>query len=273
MMKESRKNRFSPRWILASLGVLLLAAVFVRLGFWQLDRLSQRRAQNALLERRMSAPAVSLNPANLSGQPSALEFRTAVATGSYDFAHQVALGSRVYNGQLGIDLLTPLVIQGGRQAVLVDRGWIPYSDLSRSTWSQFDLSGAVTVRGMVLQGQAAGGAGIPATGGQARPQDLWSSVAVQKIQAQVPEQLLPYYIQEIPGSAQSSPPFAQAPQIDLSDGPHLGYAVEWFSFAAIALIGYPLWLRRQRIWERAGKADQAAASGENAPQDEEAGSS
>ena len=37
----------------------------------------------------------------------------------------------------------------------------------------------------------------------------------------------------------SAPPFGD-------QGPHLNYAVQWFSFAAIALIGTPLVVRRQR---------------------------
>ena len=31
---------------------------------------------------------------------------------------------------------------------------------------------------------------------------------------------------------------------ELSEGPHLGYAVQWFIFTAIAVVGYPLVLRR-----------------------------
>ena len=34
------------------------------------------------------------------------------------------------------------------------------------------------------------------------------------------------------------------PLPDLTEGPHLSYAVQWFIFMTIALIGYPLVLRK-----------------------------
>jgi surfeit locus 1 family protein len=44
---------------------------------------------------------------------------------------------------------------------------------------------------------------------------------------------------------QSQPPFANPPELDLSEGSHFGYAVQWFSFAALLLGGYPFYARRQ----------------------------
>ena len=38
---------------------------------------------------------------------------------------------------------------------------------------------------------------------------------------------------------------AVVPPPDLGEGPHLGYAVQWFLFAAVGLVGYPFLLRRR----------------------------
>jgi surfeit locus 1 family protein len=248
----------SKRIVLLGLGVVLLAAVFVRLGFWQLDRLAQRRAYNTLLSARVTQPAVDLNQVPKVSDPASLEYRTAVVTGVYDFADQVALHSAVREGQLGVDLLTPLVIAGTRQAVLVDRGWIPVGDLHRDAWGKYDQPGQVTVSGMVRQAQA-GAAPVPVTGGTAAKVDLWNSVALEGIQKQVSEPLLPVYIQAAPQASAPALPQRTAPQVDLSEGPHLGYAIEWFSFAGIALIGFAWIARRQGRQAR-------PADGHGAPQ-------
>ena len=254
-MNNSRAQGFSPRWIVLSLGVIVLAGVFIRLGFWQLDRLSQRKAENARLESRMAAPVFVLSGSSGPVDAAALEFRTVSVTGQYDFDHQVALASRTYNGQLGIDLLTPLMVQGSREAVLVDRGWIPVSDLQRSAWVKYNQPGQVTLKGMVLASQIGAGPSIPVTGSSTAQQDLWSSPVVQRIQNQVPEKLIPFYIQEIPDPDRTSLPYIRDPQIDLSNGPHLGYAIEWFSFAAVVLVGYPFWIRRQLRHRRSGQSE------------------
>ncbi len=239
------KTFFTGRWTLLTLGVILLAAVFVRLGIWQLDRLAQRRVYNAELSSRVTLPAINLNSAiseknpGLTADPASLDYRTATVTGEYDFSSQVALIGQTWNGQLGVDLLTPLVMQGTKQSVLVDRGWIPASDLHRDAWGKYDQTGIVTVQGMLLPGGIGSSSAVPVTGGNTARVDLWSSISLAGIQKQVPEPLLAVYLQEKPAGVPVSPPYARPVQIDLSEGPHLGYAIEWFSFAAIVIAGYP----------------------------------
>jgi surfeit locus 1 family protein len=50
---------------------------------------------------------------------------------------------------------------------------------------------------------------------------------------------------------QSDPPFANPPELDLSEGSHFGYAVQWFSFATLLLVGYPFYIRRQETKTKA----------------------
>jgi surfeit locus 1 family protein len=245
------KTFFTGKWALLTLGMVLLAAVFVRLGIWQLDRLAQRRATNAVLSSRANLPAIDLNSSitdknsGLTADPASLEYRPATVTGKYDFSNQVALIGQTWNGQLGVDLLTPLIVQGTNQSILVDRGWIPASDLHRDAWGKYDQPGIVTVQGMLLPGGAGSSSAVPVTGGNTARVDLWSSISLVGIQKQVAEPLLAVYLQEKPAGAPVSPPYARAMQIDLSEGPHLGYAIEWFSFAAMVIVGYPLLARRR----------------------------
>ncbi|HEX5724904.1 MAG TPA: SURF1 family cytochrome oxidase biogenesis protein, partial [Longimicrobiaceae bacterium] len=53
--------KLSTRAVVAGVCVLLLAGVFVRLGFWQLDRLEQRRARNAALRAATALPEFTLD--------------------------------------------------------------------------------------------------------------------------------------------------------------------------------------------------------------------
>ena len=261
------KTFFTGKRTLLTLGVILLAAGFVRLGIWQLDRLAQRRAYNAEVNARIHLPTIDLNSAaagkisDSSIDPALIEYQTATVTGVYDFSSQAALIGQTYAGQLGVDLLTPLVIQGTKQAVLVDRGWIPVTDLHSDSWGKYDQPGTVTVQGMLLKGKVGNTSPVPVIGGNTTRTDLWSNISISGIQKQAPEPLLAVYLQESPAGSVGSLPYARPVQIDLSEGPHLGYAIEWFSFAVMVVVGYPFLALRKTRQARAqvDEAGQAAA--------------
>src|SRR4051794_17287263 len=102
------------------------ALVFARLGVWQMDRLRERRAANAsaLAERSLQPVTISESrPAD-----SALVNRRVTASGRYDDAHPIVLRGRVYQGVPGIEIVSPLILKPGREAVLVNRGFVPTPD-------------------------------------------------------------------------------------------------------------------------------------------------
>ena len=68
---------------------------------------------------------------------------------------------------------------------------------------------------------------------------------LERVAEQMDTALLPVYVQIVPDAVQSQPPFANPPELDLSEGSHFGYAVQWFSFATLLLVGYPFYARRQ----------------------------
>ena len=83
--------------------------------------------------------------------------------------------------------------------------------------------------------------------GPERPRlDAWYRVDIPRIQEQVPYPLLPVFLEEEPAAGEPARRFPRPdPDIELSEGPHLGYAIQWFAFAGILLGGYTL-LFRQR---------------------------
>lgn len=236
------------RWLLYTILVLAAAGVCVRLGIWQLDRLRQRRASNAQVYAvRAMSPLMLPAQAGTSGLQN-MQYRPVTATGLYDFQHQVGIRNQYNNGQYGYRLITPLVMAGG-EAILVDRGWIPAdgNDVP-ADWHKYDLPGTATVNGIILLSQTDtffGAATDPTLTPGQKGLDFWIFVNVQRIGQQLPYPVLPVYMQQNPDSNITNPPIPMQDPIDLSEGPHESYAIQWFSFATIMLVGYPFYVRRR----------------------------
>ena len=236
-----------PRWILTTILVLAAAWVLIQLGFWQLDRLELRRANNAQVRLGLSLPELDLN-SDLPADLPAMEYRQVVVTGRYDFSQQVVLRNQVLEGQAGYHLLTPLLIEGRERSVLVDRGFIPLADGDPQAVQRYAQPGRVTVRGQILRSQPEPRfAGVPDPAlqpGQTRL-EAWNFVNLERISLQVAPPLLDVYLLAAPEAALSNAPARTPLEIDLSEGPHAGYAAQWFIFAAILLMGYPFYVRSQ----------------------------
>jgi surfeit locus 1 family protein len=237
---------FTIRWILTTVLVLSAAGVMVRLGFWQLDRLAQRRAFNARLINQMNSPAIDLNQNFLIDQIHSMEYRDALVTGAYSLGEQVLLRNQVWNGNTGYRIVTPLKIDGQPYSVLVDRGWIPYDQAGNL--NQFDENGKVTVQGQIRQSQASagfGGAAEPTYAAGQKPLEAINSVNIPRIQQQTQDKLLPVYIQQAPDPAWTRLPQRSLADVQIDEGPHLGYAIQWFTFATVLGAGYPFFIRRK----------------------------
>ena len=236
---------FSRKWLFATLLVFAGTALCIRLGIWQLDRLEQRRAFNLQFETMRGMPPLDLNITDLNDIEK-MEWRPVMITGEYDFEHQVAIRNQYYGSEYGYHLMTPLLSDG--LAVFVDRGWIPADGNSApEDWRKYDEPGVVTVTGQIRLGQSK-----PALGGvaDALPADgsplwVWNNGDVEKMALQLPYPALKVYIQPDLDPADEVPPIPYQPAVEITEGPHLGYAAQWFTFATILFVGYPFFLRKQ----------------------------
>lgn len=249
------RKMFQRKWLLATLLVLAGTALCVRLGIWQLDRLQQRRAFNAQFETARAEPGLDLNQ-ELPEGITEMEWRPVKVTGEYDFVNQIALRNQYNGNQYGYHLLTPLLLSssippasaGQAQAVFVDRGWIPADGNSHpADWRKYDEPGTVHVFGQIRLGQAR-----PAFGGVAdvlpdngTKLDIWNNADLEHIAIQMPYPILPVYVQPATDASDIEPPIPYQPEVEITEGPHLGYALQWFAFATILFIGYPFYLRKQ----------------------------
>jgi surfeit locus 1 family protein len=242
------------RWWWTTLLVLLALGVLVRLGFWQLDRREQRLAYNAQIRQQLAQPPLVLNEdESLMAAPAEawneLKNRQVTVQGAYDLSRQMALTFQNLNSTPGFHFITPLVIDGiadptdGRpRAVLIDRGWVPIAEQPSEFWSRYDVTGPLAVTGYIKSSQTLPGAMDESEAGW---QPEWYRVDIPKIQAQMPYHLLPVYLQQAPGEAEDTlPPYRMALDAGLSEGNHLSYAIQWFIFATILLVGYVYFVGR-----------------------------
>lgn len=214
---------------------LVLAAVCVRLGVWQLSRLGERRAYNAAISARLAEPEGELS--TIIPDSASARYRQVHAAGRFDYEHEIVHTSRTRRGAPGVQILTPLLLAGGG-AVLVNRGWV-YSpngmsvDLAR--WHEGD---SADVSGY-LEAFA-----DPASGGGVNVSTPSLPRGVRRLQRDSVAALLPYPVAPLilvrrDGADQAGE--VQHPfRIDLpalDEGAHKGYALQWFAFAFIAVAG------------------------------------
>ncbi|MEP6858671.1 MAG: SURF1 family protein [Gemmatimonadales bacterium] len=224
------------KWIL-TIFAISFAAICIALGFWQLRRLSARRQANAVLASRRIAPRVELD--SLPSDTAAAHFRRVHLRGVYDHAQEIVLTLRGRSGSPGINILTPLLRANKDTAVLVNRGWIYSPDgMTADTrpWHEADtLNGAGFVETFPTKGPFA-------PPNPARPRSFRRLDRAQ-LQKAFPYPIANYYV-VLTDSAQSSnvPPRVEPAPLD--EGPHMLYAIQWFSFAVISIVGLVIFLRR-----------------------------
>jgi cytochrome oxidase assembly protein ShyY1 len=206
-----------PRWILSHLFVLAVIVAFVNLGFWQLRRLDERRDRNAVIEANLHRDPVPIDELGDIGDDD--RFRAVTVSGRH-VGVETRVANRSYEGAPG-EWQIALVDTGSGAVVPVNRGF-----LSEGTEAPA-ASGEVEIEGYVV------------------PRDRLDRTARIDLDAFLAaHEAVPALVQV----TRSVPPDALAltavPPPALGDGPHLSYAVQWFIFATIAAIGYPLALRR-----------------------------
>jgi len=222
----------------ALLGVIV-AAVCVRLGVWQLERLGERRQLNDRLRSRAEMPPVDVTA--LPADTGIAHYRRVRIAGTYDFDREIVLTNRSRQGSPGVNIITPLRIPGRDTAILVNRGWVyapdgMTADLTR--WREpAQVSGDAFVENY--------GTGKGVVRAPARPQ-AWRWLDRDALSQAFPYPLAPYFvvlIAEGPETPPNVPPRLSVPPLD--EGPHTSYAIQWFSFATISIIGMILFLRRK----------------------------
>ncbi len=234
----------SPGWLAKHAFALLMLAAFIWLGIWQIQRLKTRRAENAALIRTFYQTPATLSADELAALDTHT-FESIIVNGTFDNAESIFLRNQSFGESNGVHLITPLRLSGNPNAVLVDRGWLPQELANTEYLPKFAVDGTVEIRGIVLPSNsrptdkplAGKDLALP---GETRIQS-WLRVDIPLIRRQLPYPVLPAYIQQLPADniPDNAYPRPLSPE-HLDEGPHLSYAMQWFTFAAMLVVIYAL---------------------------------
>lgn len=241
--------------------VLAIAATFVWLGVWQLGRHGRLQERNALLEARLAEPprpyleaAAAFDPDAPAGDENGPRYRTVVAEGRYAPDHEVLLRGRTLEGAPGFHVLTPLLLnEAGTRAVLVNRGWIPMQRDDPRLPDASPPDGRVALEGRLMpEADPPTGplAGLTPRDPASGPLEVAARADVERLAPQMPFDLDPFVVELVRTRAPEVPTGPEHLPVPLATpapeaGPHLSYALQWWFFAAIAIVGYALLLRQR----------------------------
>jgi cytochrome oxidase assembly protein ShyY1 len=235
----------TPRWLGFAVLAVVLATVMVGLGDWQLHRYHERAAINARIDAGGSGPAVAITDVLAApgavgrrvGDPpsAAAEWTRVRVSGRYDQRHEIRARGRTVAGQVGFEVLTPLLLADGA-AVLVDRGWLPHPP------------GGALVNPAV---PATPGGAVTVVGPIRRPESGADRPAQHSVRRISPATLdLPYpvyggYLLLDEQTPKADTRLYPIPSDHENAWQNAGYVVQWWAFAAMMLIGYGILARRE----------------------------
>jgi len=238
---------FRPSFKL-SLILIMLAAVFLRLGLWQLDRKAEK---TALFERFDNAPAMGVEQALDVGEA----FARIDAYGHYDPARHILLDNRIWDGRAGVHALTPFRLSDGRW-LLVNRGWLPLAADRRSLPEVPTDPAARSLQGRLVPQQAGG----PRLGdADVLVPDRWPQLVTYLDLAGVGKALgvtlQPWIIQLDEHDASGFGDRQWSPAV-MEPSVHGAYAFQWLALCATALIIWLAlgWQRGKRLAVQVGGA-------------------
>lgn len=270
-----------PIWLAGHALAGSLLVIFVIAGFWQLSRHNEVRDRNAAITERMEMRPLdadrffeAVSDGDLADELEHRLVTLPVDQEGWDYWHElVQIRHRSLNGAPGCHLASPVAVapndHAGAHGVLVVEGWLPQRACTAWLEGEIGVIGsrigaAREITGRIRFSQERGRLG-PSDPAQGRLESL-ARTDVERIDQQTTLNLVPVYLElvsarrasgspiklgvGVPGSAVPQP---VPPTLDA--GPHLGYTFQWFSFAAVAIVGYTLVLRHQA---RNGESEQIA---------------
>ena len=219
------KERYA---FLKTLVALLLILLCLWAAQWQYHRGVDRHARNTLIIEQSLLPAVELG--ELTGNIDSFEWRTISIQGVFDDKNQILLRNRYNEGVYGFEQLTLFVFD--QRKIWVDRGWIKAGSnatippqLQQTSDESVRITGRLRLDSSLPQGK------FFAVANNAQ-RDLVSQLDARKgIQTE------DFYIDLISVSDTAMNPDVPVELPELSDGPHMAYALQWIFFAALVIYG------------------------------------
>lgn len=236
-----------PRWIAAIVVALAITVLFVRLAMWQLDRLEERRTQNAIIDDRMSEPPRPF--VGITGQygddADAMAYRHTIAEGEFRTEDEFFSIGRTYGDLSGTLVATPFDLDDGSVLIVV-RGLVPLGTAGPPAEDYSPHRGQIVIEGVLEPGEES------SAFRESPPQDgqlaALSRLDLEYIDQWIDGDVLPILMYLERWSAPNPHLVPEPiPRPELTEGSHLGYAVQWFAFAVIVAIGVGVLIYREGV--------------------------
>jgi cytochrome oxidase assembly protein ShyY1 len=264
----------TPRWLGAAVLAVAAALVMVRLGEWQLHRYEERHAINTRIDAADSTKPVPLT--SVVARPTAagrsgpapgksVAWTKVDLTGRYDPSHEIQARGRTVDGDVGFEILTPLLLSDG-SGVLVDRGWVPAPEagaLAAPTVPPAPV-GQVTVVGQIHLSES-------------RPTPIehrdgrldTRRISVPRLAEQMPFPVYGAYVLLTDQTPANDKAFSEIPIDHEDDWQNAGYTVQWWLFAGMALYAFVYYARKEAQIRAGVRPRGDAAAGGPADQGDE----
>lgn len=215
---------------------ILGVSLFSGLGFWQLHRADEKQGLLAQFEARIHSPAQTLATLTATENPDDLNFRQVVITGSWDNAHTIFLDNKVYQRQPGYQVITPLRLPD-HSAVLVNRGWVAAGNNRQVLPVIVTPTTPVEVHGQIQQPLPKLPWWMPIKQdiNQLLTEKTWIQLDAEAMRQRTGYPLQPFMILQAPQDPDSNALVRDWPPFNANIAMHLGYAIQWFVFALVAL--------------------------------------
>jgi surfeit locus 1 family protein len=229
-----------PRWILSHLFVAAMVAIFIWAGFWQLSRLSERKALNEIVLARSEAPALTVAEALAGGPTESLDYVRISDSGVWIDPELVRVANRSMGGRAG-DWQVGTFLTEDDVVILVNRGFLGRDDVSGPA-----VDG--TIEGWLQETRSKEGYfGVADTGEGERVPRL----NVEALRDRAGGDVAPLWLRlGGDGRALDFPEPVPLPPID--EGAHFSYAMQWFTFATLTSVFYYLILRKRASYRASG---------------------
>ena len=215
---------------------LLLIVLCLWAAQWQYHRGVDRHARNTVIEERIAKTPLAL--AKVEGELADYEWQTITATGRFDSNKQILLRNRYNEGKYGYEVLTLFTSDDSRN-FWVDRGWVE----AGATATTAPVVNPVPDTQVNITGRLRLDSSLPRGSFFALPGKGQGLVSELNAQSQLNTEK--FYIDLLSGSEAELTPAVTAQLPELSDGPHMAYALQWIFFGGLVIYGRIL-IRRTR---------------------------
>ena len=214
--------------LLKSAVALLLILLCLVAANWQYNRGVDRHARNAVIENRISLPEIELT--KILDSPRDYEWQSVNAIGTFDTSQQILLRNRYSEGIYGLEVLTLFNAVTGEK-FWVDRGWVK----AGATATTPPIVSALPTTQVKIQGRLRLDSSLPRGAFFALPAN--GSGLISKLNAQSQLETRNFYLDLLEGSEPILTPAVPAALPELTDGPHMAYALQWLFFAGLVIYG------------------------------------